>query len=86
MDVEQTLERRRKHRYLGCRNGIESQMRESLLLALDAGFIPYKVPYWAVEEMMRRGDPAWVELLIRVKRMLDPSNIMNPGRYGDTRG
>jgi FAD/FMN-containing dehydrogenase len=26
----------------------------------------------------------WVELLIRVKRMLDPNNIMNPGRYGDT--
>jgi FAD/FMN-containing dehydrogenase len=65
---------------------VKKCMRESLLLALDTGFIPYKAPYWAVEEMMRRGDPAWVDLLIRVKRMLDPSNIMNPGRYGDTRG
>jgi FAD/FMN-containing dehydrogenase len=61
-------------------------MREVLTAVLDAGFVPYKAPYWAVEEMMRRGDPNWVELLIRVKRMLDPNNIMNPGRYGDTRG
>jgi FAD/FMN-containing dehydrogenase len=36
--------------------------------------------------MMRRGDPNWVELMARVKKMLDPNNIMNPGRYGDTRG
>jgi hypothetical protein len=86
VDEEQTLVRRRKHGYIRCRNGIESQMRESLLLALDAGLIPYKAPYWAVEEMTRRSDPGQVELLIRVKRMLDPSKIMNPGRYGDTRG
>jgi FAD/FMN-containing dehydrogenase len=32
--------------------------------------------------MMERGDPNWVELLRRVKKMLDPNNIMNPGRYG----
>jgi FAD/FMN-containing dehydrogenase len=61
-------------------------MREALAVLLDAGFVPYKAPYWAVEEMMRRGDPNWVELLKRVKKMLDPNNIMNPGRYGDTRG
>jgi hypothetical protein len=61
-------------------------IREALIVLMDAGFVPYKAPYWAVEEMMRRGDPNWVELLIRVKRMLDPNNIMNPGRYGDTRG
>jgi FAD/FMN-containing dehydrogenase len=61
-------------------------MREIMLAALDTGFVPYKAPYWAVEEMMKRGDPNWVELLARVKKMLDPNNIMNPGRYGDTRG
>jgi len=61
-------------------------MREVAIVVLDCGFIPYKAPYWVVEEMMRRGDPNWVELLGRVKRMLDPNNIMNPGRYGDTRG
>jgi FAD/FMN-containing dehydrogenase len=65
---------------------VKKCMREIMMVALDAGFVPYKAPYWAVEEMMRRGDPNWVELLIRVKKMLDPNNIMNPGRYGDTRG
>jgi FAD/FMN-containing dehydrogenase len=61
-------------------------MKEIMNVALDHGFVPYKAPYWAVEEMMRRGDPNWVELLGKVKRMLDPNNIMNPGRYGDTKG
>jgi FAD/FMN-containing dehydrogenase len=61
-------------------------VREISSAALDLGFVPYKAPYWAVQEMMRRGDPNWVELLARVKKMLDPNNIMNPGRYGDTRG
>ena len=57
-------------------------MRDCGTLALDMGFIPYKAPHWAVEEMMKRGDPNWVQLLRRVKKMLDPNNIMNPGRYG----
>jgi glycolate oxidase len=57
-------------------------MQEALVMTLDMGFVPYKAPYWVVEEMMRRGDPNWVELLRRVKKMLDPNNIMNPGRYG----
>jgi glycolate oxidase len=61
-------------------------MRESLIAALDGGFVPYKASSWAIGEMMRRGDPNWVELLIKIKKMLDPNNIMNPGRYGDTRG
>jgi FAD/FMN-containing dehydrogenase len=61
-------------------------MREIMNVALDHGFVPYKAPYWAVAEMMRRGDPGWVELMNRVKKMLDPNNIMNPGRYGDARG
>jgi FAD/FMN-containing dehydrogenase len=58
-------------------------IRELLGVTLDNGFIPYKAPYWAVEEIMRRGDPNWVELLKRVKMTLDPNNIMNPGRFGD---
>ena len=65
---------------------VKKCMQEIMIVALDHGFVPYKAPYWAVEEMMRRGDPNWVELVVRVKRMLDPNNIMNPGRYGDTRG
>jgi glycolate oxidase len=65
---------------------VKNCMREVLTIALDTGFLPYKAPAWAVKEMMKRGDPNWVELLGRVKQMLDPNNIMNPGRYGDLRG
>jgi FAD/FMN-containing dehydrogenase len=64
---------------------VKKCVREMLVVALDVGFTPYKAPYWAVEEMMRRGDPNWAKLLIRVKKMLDPNNIMNPGRWGDTK-
>jgi glycolate oxidase len=58
-------------------------IREVLIATLDTGFVPYKASRAAVAEMMRRGDPNWVQFLKRVKRMLDPNNIMNPGRYGD---
>jgi FAD/FMN-containing dehydrogenase len=58
-------------------------MQEIMMVALNHGFVPYKAPHWAIEEMMKRGDPNWVKLLSRVKKMLDPNNIMNPGRYGD---
>jgi FAD/FMN-containing dehydrogenase len=65
---------------------VKQCMREIMNVALDHGFVPYKAPYWAVAEMMRRGDPGWVDLMARVKRMLDPNDIMNPGRYGDIKG
>ena len=54
---------------------VKKCMREIMNVALDHGFVPYKAPYWAVEEMMRRGDPNWVELLVRVKKMLDPNLV-----------
>ena len=63
---------------------VKKCMRELLMATLDSGFVPYKAPQWAVEEIMKRGDPNFVELMRRVKTMLDPNNIMNPGRYGDT--
>ena len=57
-------------------------MPEALALALNYGHVPYKTPHWAIQEMVKRADPNFVELLRRVKKMLDPSNIMNPGRWG----
>ena len=62
---------------------VRKAMREIVALALDCGYVPYKTPYWAVKMMIERADPNFVELVRRVKKMLDPNNIMNPGRWGE---
>jgi glycolate oxidase len=56
--------------------------RELLENCLELGFVPYKVPAWAWEQMSGRMDPGYASLLARVKAMLDPTGIMNPGRLG----
>jgi len=55
---------------------------EQLEMVLDMGYIPYKTPVWAIRMLEERADPNWVELHRKVKKMLDPNNIMNPGRWG----
>ena len=42
----------------------------------------YKAPYWAAEMMIEKADPDYVNFLKRMKRFLDPNNIMNPGKLG----
>jgi glycolate oxidase len=56
--------------------------RDLLELCAERGFVPYKAPGWAVEQLRPRTDPGFQELLARVKGMLDPDGIMNPGRWG----
>jgi FAD/FMN-containing dehydrogenase len=55
---------------------------EQLDLVLENGFVPYKTPYWAVRKIEEKAGPEWVELHRRIKKLLDPNNIMNPGRWG----
>lgn len=55
---------------------------EQLNLVLDMGYIPYKTPIWAIEQIEKRVSPEWLNLHRRVKEMLDPHNIFNPGRWG----
>jgi FAD/FMN-containing dehydrogenase len=55
---------------------------DQLEMVLKAGYIPYKTPVWAIRKLEERADPHWVNLHRRVKAMLDPNNIMNPGRWG----
>ena len=55
---------------------------DQLEMVLKTGYIPYKTPVWAIRRLEERADPDWVKLHRRVKAMLDPNNIMNPGRWG----
>jgi FAD/FMN-containing dehydrogenase len=55
---------------------------EQLDMVIDMGYIPYKTPVWAVRKLEERVGPDWLKLHRRVKQMVDPNNIMNPGRWG----
>jgi len=50
-------------------------------MVLDQGFVPYKTPAWSVEMILPRMWPGTHELMRRVRALLDPDGIMNPGRW-----
>jgi FAD/FMN-containing dehydrogenase len=61
---------------------IQDLCAEQLDLVLETGYIPYKTPVWAVRRLEELVGPDWLKLHRRVKALLDPNNIMNPGRWG----
>lgn len=48
--------------------------------ALELKAIPYKTPIWAAKKLHERADPEFLKLVKRIKKLLDPNGIMNPGR------
>ncbi|MCC6521161.1 MAG: FAD-binding oxidoreductase [Polyangiaceae bacterium] len=55
---------------------------ELLEMVTDKGFVMYKTPPWAWEKLRGRIDPGMLELMRRMKRLVDPLGIMNPGKLG----
>jgi len=50
-------------------------------IVLELGFIPYKAPAWAVKKFYERMDKQAIEMIKKIKNILDPQRIMNPGRW-----
>jgi FAD/FMN-containing dehydrogenase len=46
----------------------------------ERGFIMYKTPAWAWKRLREKVDPGMLELVRRIKRTLDPDDILNPGK------
>ena len=54
--------------------------RELLHLLTARGFVMYKTSIWAWKELKGRMDPGMFDLVRRVKKLLDPQRIFNPGK------
>ena len=50
-------------------------------MALDLGYVPYKCPDVLLDDVLARMDPGFRETMLRVKRALDPGNVLNPDRW-----
>ncbi|MGH7163060.1 MAG: hypothetical protein ACREID_06225, partial [Planctomycetota bacterium] len=48
---------------------------------LDLGYVPYKCPGTLLDEVLARMDPGFRDLMLRVKRAVDPGGVLNPERW-----
>ncbi|RJR23388.1 MAG: FAD-binding oxidoreductase [Desulfobacteraceae bacterium] len=55
---------------------------ECLRVDLDMGGMPYKPPVDFAMEINKRAHPGYLMLLKKIKQLLDPNDIMNPGKLG----
>ncbi|NLI12249.1 MAG: FAD-binding oxidoreductase [Peptococcaceae bacterium] len=56
--------------------------KELLRVILEHGGLMYKAPVWGSDIMLEKAHPGYKLLMQKIKKMLDPNNIMNPGRWG----
>lgn len=57
-------------------------LKEIAEFCIKEGCIPYKTPIWMTEIMKKYINPGWLKLFDKVKNMMDPNGIFNPGRWG----
>ncbi len=50
-------------------------------LVMELGFFPYKTPPWVIRRHEDRIDKNFRQLVKRVRNLLDPNGIMNPGKW-----
>ena len=61
-------------------------------MAVELGFFPYKTPQWVWERYADRLNPAFCSLVGKIRKLMDPEGILNPGhldipvRQEDKRG
>ena len=65
---------------------IKAMADEQTDMVVKMGFVPYKTPVWCVRRLEKEGSPEWLKLHRNVKNLLDPNNILNPGRWGKPAG
>ena len=51
-----------------------------LHILTERGFVMYKTPAWAMRELLPQIDPGMLALMRKVKQMMDPKGIFNPGK------
>lgn len=56
--------------------------QELLEMVTEKGFVMYKTPIWAWEQLKSRLDPGMLSLMKQVKQLMDPKSIFNPGKLG----
>jgi len=61
---------------------IKKLQHELVEMMLDYDCVPYKTPEWITEIIRKRCDKNWVTLLERIKEVMDPNHIFNPGKWG----
>lgn len=64
------------------RGRVAALNRELLELCTTRGFVMYKTPVWAWQQLAGRLDPGLLRLMREVKGLMDPAGVFNPGKLG----